>query len=122
MSFVDQEKELVTEDNVEGDKEKKESRTKTFFRKTIIGTTIMVSLWSMGKMDSNKVEASESNTQVEQQDDLEINNSKIDDVIKRIEVIMDSKSTDQEDEKNKEDDEHKKIRERVEKMFEDLKV
>ena len=66
--FVDEEKELFTEDNIEGDKETKESRAKTFFKKAIIGTTIMVSLWSMGKIDSSKVEASEGNTQQEQQD------------------------------------------------------
>lgn len=66
--FVDEEKELVTKDNIERDKEKKESRAKTFFKKAIIGTTIMVSLWSMGNMNSSKVEASEGNTQVEQQE------------------------------------------------------
>jgi len=64
--FVAGEGKLVTKIPEENEKE---SRIIITFKKVIIGTTIMISLWSMGKMDSSKVEASESNTQVEQQDD-----------------------------------------------------
>jgi len=67
-NFVDEEKEVITNSH-EGNE--KESRIKTTFKKVIIGATIMISLWSMGKMNSSKVEASEDNTQVGQQDNQE---------------------------------------------------
>ncbi|MDP7159482.1 MAG: hypothetical protein QF855_02680, partial [Candidatus Pacebacteria bacterium] len=59
-SFFRKEKEAL--------EEKKESRTKTFLRKAFIGATLMACLWSAGKMGVSKAEASESNTQTEQQE------------------------------------------------------
>lgn len=70
IDFIEEEGELIEKDT-ENKENKEEPRVKTFFRQAIIGTTIMVSLWSMGKMDSSKAESSESNTQVEQQDNLD---------------------------------------------------
>ena len=62
-SFFRKEKEAL--------EEKKESRTKTFLRKAFIGATLMACLWSAGKMGVSKAEASESNTQTEQQESQE---------------------------------------------------
>ncbi len=62
-SFFRKEKEAL--------EEKKESRTKTFLRKAFIGATLMACLWSAGKMGVSKAEASESNTQTEQQENQE---------------------------------------------------
>lgn len=105
QAFVDEEKELITKDNIEEDKEKKDSRAKTFFKKAIIGTTIMVSLWSMGKMESSKVEASEGNTQTEQEERisiLELNRRSSEAVKKLFEpIVIEKKANDENTKKNR---------------------
>ncbi|MDP6387780.1 MAG: hypothetical protein QGG63_00655 [Candidatus Pacebacteria bacterium] len=84
-SFLRKEKEAL--------EEKKESRTKTFLRKAFIGATLMAFLLPAVKMGVSKAEASESNTQTEQQENQEektfeqMGIEMADDVLLQVEVM-----------------------------------